>query len=415
MKKVKGTLLLIFLSSLFTLSHAQFTVTPLTRNAVRIQYQKPSQSRLPEWLYVNNSTYTGKTDFKVETDNGNVVVRNKKGTAVFQSTNIRLTPSTVQGEKTNIAELSFKSPVDGKEYQYGLGQFQDGYSDVSGLSRRLTQVNTQISIPMLLSSNGYAILWNNYGMTEFNPCGNSVKMQTIADAEHTTEVVNATSTLGNRREVRHSDSFSADIEVASEGDYTILLDVGQQMARKHWMSIDGKVIINVNNTWLPPTTSIRTHLTEGTHKVVVNGSRGDRPTLYWNKVADFTTFRSPVAECVDFTVFLGSADEIIASYRQLTGKASQMPHWVLGYIHCRERFHSQDEIISTAQRFRDNDIPLDVIVQDWQWWGKYGWNAMQFDEQYYPNPKQMMAELHAMDVRLMLSVWSKIDKNCAVG
>ena len=415
MKKVKGTLLFIFLSSLFTLSHAQFTVTPLTRNAVRIQYQKPSQSRLPEWLYVNNATYTGKTDFKVETDNGNVVVRNKKGTAVFQSTNIRLTPSTVQGEKTNIAELSFKSPVEGKEYQYGLGQFQDGYSDVSGLSRRLTQVNTQISIPMLLSSNGYAILWNNYGMTEFNPCGNSVKMQTIADAEHTTEVVNATSTLGNRREVRHSDSFSADIEVASEGDYTILLDVGQQMARKHWMSIDGKVIINVNNTWLPPTTSIRTHLTEGTHKVVVNGSRGDRPTLYWNKVADFTTFRSPVAECVDFTVFLGSADEIIASYRQLTGKASQMPHWVLGYIHCRERFHSQDEIISTARRFRDNDIPLDVIVQDWQWWGKYGWNAMQFDEQYYPNPKQMMAELHAMDVRLMLSVWSKIDKNCEVG
>lgn len=56
-----------------------------------------------------------------------------------------------------------------------------------------------------------------------------------------------------------------------------------------------------------------------------------------------------------------------------------------------------------------------MIVQDWQYWGKYGWNSMQFDEQYYPDPKALTDSLHQMDIRLMLSVWSKIDKNSEVG
>ncbi len=59
--------------------------------------------------------------------------------------------------------------------------------------------------------------------------------------------------------------------------------------------------------------------------------------------------------------------------------------------------------------------PVDVIVQDWQWWGKYGWNAMQFDENKYPDPGKMVRELHNMNIHLMLSVWSKIDKQSALG
>ena len=58
---------------------------------------------------------------------------------------------------------------------------------------------------------------------------------------------------------------------------------------------------------------------------------------------------------------------------------------------------------------------MDVIVQDWQWWGKYGWNAMQFDESKYPDPGKMVRELHNMNMHLMLSVWSKIDKQSALG
>ena len=60
-------------------------------------------------------------------------------------------------------------------------------------------------------------------------------------------------------------------------------------------------------------------------------------------------------------------------------------------------------------------MPVSVIVQDWQYWGKHGWNAMQFDEDFYPDPKVLTDSLHKMDMRLMLSVWSKVDKNSEVG
>ena len=126
-------------------------------------------------------------------------------------------------------------------------------------------------------------------------------------------------------------------------------------------------------------------------------------------------FRSPVADGVDYTVFVGSPDEIIATYRELTGECPQMPEWALGYIHCRERFHSSDEILQTANRFRSENLPVSMLVQDWQYWGKYGWNSMRFDEAFYPDPKALTDSLHQMGMKLMLSVWSKIDKNSEVG
>lgn len=137
--------------------------------------------------------------------------------------------------------------------------------------------------------------------------------------------------------------------------------------------------------------------------------------LYYHLVKDETTFRSPVATKVDYTVFVGSADEVIATYRELTGSCPQIPSWALGYIHCRERFHSSDEILQTANRFKRERIPLAMIVQDWQYWGKYGWNAMRFDEDFYPDPKALTDYLHHMGIRFMVSVWSKMDKNSEVG
>ena len=118
---------------------------------------------------------------------------------------------------------------------------------------------------------------------------------------------------------------------------------------------------------------------------------------------------------MDYTVFFGTPDEIIATYRELTGTSPRIPDWALGYIHCRERFHSSEEILQTANRFKQEGLPISMIVQDWQYWGKYGWNSMQFDEANYPDPKVLTDSLHKMDIRLMLSVWSKIDKNSEVG
>jgi alpha-D-xyloside xylohydrolase len=398
----------------------RLTVTTVAPNAVRVQYtpkttEQPSDP-LPNWLYVQSPSSTvsggspaGSPAIKVKTDarRQTLTVSDRKGRVVFTAISHQLE----NGEAT----LAFTSPQD--ECLYGLGQFQDGHSNVRGLSRRLTQVNTQISLPMLISSKGYGILWNNYGLTEFNPCAQSVRLAvaTSASAPGAAEEVNVTTTEGTRREVRRRNIFEATLNISETADYALLLDVGQKMARRHNVVIDGKPVIEMQNMWLPPTASTIVRLEKGQHTVSAELSRGDDPTLYYNKVEDKTVFRSPVAEAVDYTVFVGSPDEIIATYRQLTGPCPLMPSWALGYIHCRERFHSSQEILETANRFRTEQLPVDVIVQDWQYWGKYGWNSMQFDEANYPDPKALTDSLHRMGIRLMVSVWSKIDKNSEVG
>ena len=381
-----------------------FVVRTVARNAVRIQYVADElSSSLPDWVYVKNETVeSDQIVVSVDERNVSVTVKNANGDVVFTAVDHQLNPAT----------LAFVSPQD--ENLFGLGQFQDGYSNVRGLSRRLTQVNTQISIPMLISSKGYGILWNNYGLTEFNPCSQSVAL-TKQSSSGEREVVDVTSTEGGKREVRERHIFEAVINLDEEGDYALLLDVGQKMARRHNLTIDGETVIEMQNLWLPPTASKIIHLPAGRHIVKAELTKDDTPILYYNKVTDKTVFRSPVAEAVDYTVFVGSPDEIIATYRELTGKAPKMPRWALGYIHCRERFHSSAEILETANRFRSEQLPVDVLVQDWQYWGKYGWNSMRFDEDYYPDPKALTDSLHKMDMRLMVSVWSKIDKNSDVG
>ena len=381
-------------------------MTTVASNAVRIQYvENETQSNLPDWIYVKHDEVSTK-DINVDIDNRRqlLTVKDRKGKAVFTATLHQMA-----GEE---ATLAFVSPKD--EYLFGLGQFQDGYSNVRGLSRRLTQVNTQISLPMLLSSKGYGILWNNYGLVDFNPCDRNVKLMR-REGEGASEVVNVTTTEGSRQEVRQRNLYEATIDIPEAGDYSLLLDVGQKMARRHNLVIDGQPVIDMQNLWLPPTTSTIVKLTAGQHKLTAELSRGDAPVLYYNKVKDETVFRSPVATCVDYTVFIGSADEIIATYRELTGPSPLMPSWALGYIHCRERFHSSQEILETANRFQQEQMPVDVLVQDWQYWGKYGWNSMRFDEEFYPDPKALTDSLHRMGIKLMVSVWSKIDKNSEVG
>ncbi len=382
-------------------------VSKVARNAVRIQYTTDDAAKedLPDWLYVKHDEVKSQDiSTQIDAQGQTVTVKDKNGKPVFKATQHQL----IDGQAT----LAFDSPED--EFLFGLGQFQDGYSNVRGLSRRLTQVNTQISMPMLLSSKGYGVLWNNYGMTEFNPCGKSVRLEK-AKGEGKKEEVDATSTTGNKKEVRERHIFEAELNIEEAGNYALLLDVGQKMARRHNLCIDGVPVIEIQNVWLPPTASKIVMLDKGRHKLTAELTKDDQPTVYYNMVKDETVFRSPVATAVDYTVFVGTPDEIIATYRELTGPCPEMPKWALGYIHCRERFHSSQEILETANRFKQEGMPVSMIVQDWQWWGKYGWNAMQFDETYYPDPKALTDSLHKMDIRLMLSVWSKIDKNSEVG
>ena len=414
----------------------QLSVQVLQAGAIRVQCV-PQDIELPQ---LEELTYTGSSapDCKVlvrkkgkyitlKTDKGNLGVRidTRTGHLTFTDRKGKVLLDEVPGTRSikadtqsfdgyNCLDVSqgFRTRPD--EYLFGTGQFQDGYLNIRGLTRRLTQVNTQISIPMIISDKGYGILWNNYGLTDYNPSETVITLEQ-GDGDGTSVMVNATGTLGNVRERRFFNDFNGEVQISESADYSILLDVGQEMGRKHFLMIDSDTVINASNTWLPPTSSVIVHLEKGSHKLFVSGSRGDKPTIGIRKVTDVTTFSSPVAVALDYTVFAGSADEIIGTYRNLTGQVPAMPDWAFGYIHCRERYDSQAELLENARRLKDEDYRTSVIVQDWQWWGKYGWNAMQFDEDKYPDPKAMTDELHSMDMKLMLSVWSKIDKNSEVG
>ena len=398
---------------------------PLLDNAIRVRLEPMDYKPLPELIYTE-TVPTPK--FSVSRKDGIVVVQTAAMTAryengalsfydaggrlLLQEAGHRLASAMVQGEPTYDATQCFLSPED--EFLFGTGQFQDGFLNVRGVTRRLTQVNTQIALPFILSNKGYGLLWNNYGLTDFNPAEQSIVLE-ADDAEGRTETVNATGTSGNRRERRMFKTFTGVLDVPEDGTYVLLLDVGQKMARRHYLAVDGDPVVDISNLWLPPTASALIMLETGPHSITVEGVRDDDPHLFWRKVDETTTFHSPVAAALDYTVFAGKADETIGAYRTLTGPVPEMPDWMFGYIHCRERYHSQAEILENAREFRDRDLPLDVIVQDWQWWGPTGWNSMEFDRENYPDPKALTDSLHAMDTRFMISVWSKVDKASNLG
>ena len=404
-----------------------FVLKPLADNALRVKFQTADVRSLPEWVYVVDNVPT-RIDVTADREKVEVQLPLLKaeidkqtarisfydtcGNLILNELSRSVVADSVQDRATFNVTETFSSPTD--EHLYGLGQFQDGYLDVRQLPRRLTQVNTQISIPFVLSSKGYGLLWNNYGLTNFNIPTESVEL-VKKTAEGEAVEVDVTTTEGTRRERRENNIFEATIDIAESGRYALLLDVGQQMARRHNLQIDGQQVMEMRNLWLPPTSSAIVELTKGTHTLKAELTGNDRPVLYYQLVTNSTTYNSPVADGIDYTVFAGSPDEVIAAYRNATGPAPLMPRWALGYIHCRERFHSQDEILTNAREFRRRQIPMDVMVQDWQYWGRHGWNAMRFDEQFYPNPKQLVDNLHNIGARLMISVWSKIDENSELG
>lgn len=132
--------------------------------------------------------------------------------------------------------------------------------------------------------------------------------------------------------------------------------------------------------------------------------------MYSMGVADFTKSLARIwfeaGDALDFYFIYGpSIDDVISGYRWLTGKATMLPKYAFGYWQSKERYATQQELISTAKMFRDRDIPIDIIVQDWRYWGKYGWNAFKFDENDYPNPREMVKELHDINIRLVISIW----------
>jgi alpha-D-xyloside xylohydrolase len=406
------------------------SIRPLTDNAIRVQYTKAVFPTIPELVFTSKIETP---DFKVKESVSSIEVSTRKIKVIMDKTTGALSyldntgkiflnekpdtrvliPDSVMGEPCFVAGQSFESPTD--EFLFGLGQFQDGHFNLRGVSRKLTQVNSQIAIPFIYSNRGYGLFWQQYGLTEFNPADNLILLEKQVNTNNDAKVADVTTSAGAQRRSQSQSVFNGILNIPSDGEYSVMLDLGD-MGNKQYVEIDSKPFIDQSNLWLPPTISKTIYLKAGEHQLKVICKSGNNPKVTWRICDNLTTFRSPNARLLDYIVFYGkSADEVIAGYRNLSGNVPMLPLWAYGFWQCRERYTSGTHLVETVKEFRRRNLPMDVIVQDWQYWGKYGWGVPKFDEKDYPDPSGFIKELHELHSHFSISVWENLSKESEIG
>jgi len=138
--------------------------------------------------------------------------------------------------------------------------------------------------------------------------------------------------------------------------------------------------------------------------------------LYWDNCSptEFTdndsgmTLTSQVGKAIDYYfMYGGTADNVVGLIRQLSGTVPMFPLWSYGFMQSRERYRSQEELLDVVRTYREQHIPLDCIIQDWQYWGNnYLWNAMEFLSENFGAAQQMIDEVHRNNARMMISIWA---------
>ena len=138
--------------------------------------------------------------------------------------------------------------------------------------------------------------------------------------------------------------------------------------------------------------------------------------LYWENYsptqfdddANGMTFTSEAGEGIDYYfMYGGSADGVIAQMRYLTGDVPMFPLWTYGFWQSKERYKTAAETESIVDQYRALQVPLDGIIQDWQYWGSnYLWNAMDFLSEDFATGPQLIKNVHAKHAHFMISIWA---------
>jgi alpha-D-xyloside xylohydrolase len=241
---------------------------------------------------------TDKLKISVSRADGLVSYADSSGKILLTEGPKLMTPAVVNHERTYHAEDVIKM-YGSEEALYGLGQHQAGVWNYRGEEVALSQENTNIAIPVFLSSKGYGVFWNNTSVSKFN-----------------------------------------------------------------------------------------------------------------NRFIHYLFLDSQVADSIDYYFMYGpNFDRIIADYRELTGVAPMYGKWAYGYWQSKNRYQSQAQLLAIAKKYRDLGIPIDNLVQDWFWWTVTG--SFKFNNNY-PDPKQMIQDLHDEHYHLMISVWPWFDPGSEV-
>ncbi len=353
---------------------------------------------------------------------------------------------------------------------YGLGQHQSEELNMKGKNEDLFQYNTKVSVPFVIGNNrtgdggvrNYGVLWDAYSYCRFGMSEEYLQLNRafkLYDKQGREGHLTGTYTDRNGRTlVRDEDSlyFEYDLpdkqqkndeggiknlpkgfelngaKVVYEGfientnkisSYTYTRDFILYYAGYVKVYIGGELVVpeRWRTAWNPNTYKFSARVPEGEKVQLRIEWQPDGAVSYCGlRVAPPSTLRDrqqlrvwcEMAQDMDYYFIAGrSMDEVISGYRTLTGRAPVYPKWVLGYWQSRERYKTQGEVISTLNEFRRRHLPIDNIVQDWNYWPEDQWGSHQFEASRYPDPQQMIDSVHRMHGRFMISVWPKFYVN----
>ena len=410
----------------------------------------PRQAPIPAWRLYNTGSLatitTAKLTVRLNLASGAVTFLDASAKPILAEKNAgrSITPAEVLGEKTNHVQQQWEPNAD--ESLYGLGENQLGLVDIKGYDLDLWQHNGTAVIPLLVSSRGYGILWDNTSLTRF---GDLRPFEAIPAAQlfdgagkpggltgsyyagaHFDRLIALRSDAkidvyipdGNPHPNRiiHPDlpdddvsvRWDGELEPAVTGDYLfqtfsnngIKLWIGDQLVVNHW-----------RQSWLPWKDLARVRLqAKRRYHVRLEWTKDQGAltavNLSWKTPAPeaATSLWAEVGDGVDYYFVYGpEVDQVIAGYRQITGAAPMMPVWAFGLWQSRQRYKTAQESLDVIDGFRSRGIPFDNIVQDWFYWKENAWGSHQFDPARFPDPEGWIRSIHQKHARLMISVWGK--------
>jgi alpha-D-xyloside xylohydrolase len=387
---------------------------------------------------------TSRVTVKVNRDKGTIAFFNAAGQLILQEKSNGgkiITPAEVMGEKTYHIQQLFNSPED--EAFYGVGQHQNNVMNYKGHDVDLWQHNIIVAIPFLLSSKNYGILWDNNSRAKFGDIRDFQSLSSLKLYNEEGEEGGLTalyfkkldfrSLLTSRTEERIEYEFidvhdtfpevfnintgsvrwSGEIQSHESGIHKFRLYSSGYI--KMWLN--GKLVVDSwRQNWLPWTHLIRLPMEAGKRYPVKiewvpsGGFIGLKClTPQDEKYDNSLSLYSEVADQIDYYFIYGdNLDRVIKGYREITGRAPMMPKWAMGLWQCRERYRTQEELLSVVKEFRKRKIPLDNIVQDWFYWEEDEWGSHEFDSTRFSDPAGMVKELHGdLNTHIMISVWPK--------
>lgn len=437
--------------------HSKVKVTVIDSNIIRVSAIPYSEKNFPESsVALDPDPEIRETDATVEENDDSAIIRTasiqvqvskKDGSVTFKDGDGRnilqeyapgrqFSPIVVGDDHGYSVRQAFASPSD--EAFYGLGQHQSNEWNYKDKNETLLQNNTKVSVPVIISSHGYGILWDNTSLTRWGDPRDYLNLDEVFDMDSLKvtwhmpqgEVITSKEKSLDHGDLEHlislPDGMSEDdfrksslvwegtLKARESGTYKFILRYGgyakayvddSLAVAEHWRpsnnpndvkfqkDINEGDSIKIRIEWRPE--AVKSYI--GLHALSPIDPQYKGKMSWWSEMADG----------IDYYFIKGTPDNVVSGYRKLTGKSPIVPKWALGFWQSRQRYKTQDEVAEVIRQYRDRHIPLDNIVLDWRYWKDECWGSHEFDSTRFPDPAAMIRNAHQENCHFMISVWPK--------